>query len=115
MNRTFLSAVCILSSLSAAACGSDEGEPGTVQLTVWGEEYIEEEIPADVFADGWTVHFETFLVVIGDVTVAGGPGSGASLPSAQLLDLVTPGPHDLGSLELDSGAWEDVSYATPAI
>lgn len=56
------------------ACGSDPAD-GTITATVYGEELIEEGIPADELVDGWAISFDKFLVSIGNV--AGKAGEGA--------------------------------------
>jgi hypothetical protein len=64
MNRL---APLALLALLAPACGDDGPSPGTLDVTIYGEEYIEDTIPADVFADGWSVTFDTFVVGLGQV------------------------------------------------
>lgn len=57
----------------AAACG--DPADGTITATVYGEEFIEEGIPAEALLDGWAISFDKFLVSIGNV--AGKAGEGA--------------------------------------
>jgi hypothetical protein len=53
--------------LAMTACGEETKEEAkTHRLTVYGEAYIEDRIPAGD-TDGWTVDFEAFLVAVGDV------------------------------------------------
>jgi len=96
-------------------CGDDAGDDGagsgTATFSVWGEEFIEDGIPADEFADGWSVTFDRFLLALGGITVRDRAGNGAELEGSWLLDLTEPGPHELGSLELTSKAWPLVGYA----
>jgi hypothetical protein len=97
-------------------CGDDDpavgSGDGTARFETWGEEYIEQGIPASELEDGWSVTYSKFLVVIGDVYVADDElGSGGSLAQHRLLDLVTPGPHDLGETTgLVEGNWRRVSF-----
>lgn len=63
----------LLPLLLAAACGDDPAS-GTITATVYGEEFIEEGIPADEFSDGWAITFDTFLVSIGNVAGKAGEG-----------------------------------------
>ena len=56
--------------LSLMAAVSACGGVGTVSLTTWGEEYIEQEIPAAEFEDGHTVKFTKFLVVVNEFQLA---------------------------------------------
>ena len=55
----------LLSSAVTTGC-SAEGE-GALEVRIWGEEFIEEGIPADVFVDGWALSFTRFLVAIDEV------------------------------------------------
>lgn len=71
MFRTHTIAIASL-CCSLGACSSDEA--GTITSTVYGEEFIEDGIPADVFSDGWSVAFDRFLVSIGSVAAAAGEG-----------------------------------------
>lgn len=50
-----------------AACAGDEDGSGTLAVRIYGEELIEEGIPAGVFADGWTIQFSKYLVAIDEV------------------------------------------------
>lgn len=103
--------------IALAGCGDDDptetpSGSGTARIEIWGEEYIEQGIPAAEFEDGWSATYSKFLVVVGDVAVADESlGEGATLSGLQLLDLVTPGPHDLGeTAALAEGNWRNVSY-----
>lgn len=98
------------------AVGCTGGGEGEARFETWGEEYIEQEIPAAEFEDGWTVTYDKFLVVIGDVTLAHADGDQASLPDGpRVYDLNTTGPHDVGVVgALAAGDWTTVGYATPA-
>lgn len=59
-----------------AGCGGEPG-PGTLTVTLYGEEFIEEGIPDTVLVDGWAISFDKFLVSLGEVTVAAGDRSPA--------------------------------------
>lgn len=111
--KFFSSLVC---ALALGGCGDDAGT-GDVEFTVWGEEYIEEQIPADAFEDGWSVEFSKFLLVLGGVTVAQESArTGAELGGSQLFDLVKKGPHEVGRLQgLEARAWDTVDYEVRAI
>ena len=52
------------------ACSSEGPETGTLRVTVYGEEFIEQGIPAGMFVDGWAVTFDTFLIAVEGITVA---------------------------------------------
>jgi len=102
-------------SVWAAGCGGGEDEgTGTLNVTTWGEEFIEEGIPADVFEDGWAITFHKFIVVLHDVSVAeeGVEDEAlAALEGCAVFDLVKKGPATLASLEAAEGEWSHTSYA----
>jgi hypothetical protein len=87
-------------------------------VNVYGEEYIEEEIPADVFADGWTVAFEHFYVVVGDVSVAQGDAAAeVSTAEFQVFDLAAGSKgkgHALISEVVSEGAYDNTAYVVAA-
>ena len=69
-------------SVFPLGCGSDSvgTSPGTVSLSIWGEDYIADRIPplqgtAAGFENGWTVRYSRFLVNVGDFTVAAADGT----------------------------------------
>ncbi len=106
--------VAALSLTALVACGSDDGEEdgrGSATFTAWGEEFIEEGIPAEELEDGWTVKFDQFLISLSGISVHDRAGKGSELEGNWLLDLTQPGPHELGSLELTAKAWPLVGYA----
>ncbi len=90
---------------TVVSCG-DDGKEGTVAVTIWGEEFIEEGIPAAELADGWAIHFESFVVTVGGITAAG-----QSFADAQTFDLTRPGPLPVASGAATSGAIEPVGYS----
>jgi hypothetical protein len=60
----------VLGLLALASIGtscSEEGE-GTLHTRIYGEAFIEEGIPADVFVDGWSVTFTRFIVVVDGIS-----------------------------------------------
>lgn len=58
-------------------------------VTIHGEAFIEDRIPADEFIDGWEVTFDHFIVSVGEISFDGTPlrdiGSGYTL-----IDLARP-------------------------
>lgn len=70
----------------AALCGACAPAEGEVEVRIYGEEFIEAGIPASVFADGWSVQFDSFLISVGAVTV----GEGLAAPGFQVFDLTRP-------------------------
>ena len=74
---------------------------GTVEVTVYGEEFIEEGIPAAEMADGWSITSSRFEVTLAEVTVGG-----AVLRGAVVLDLTEGSDgagHTVGTLEVPVG------------
>jgi hypothetical protein len=100
-----------LGTLAGCGSGSSDGH-GTAQVTIWGEEYIEQGIPADVFADGWAVRFDEFLLLLSDIHArSSNAEQSRRFDRPQLVDLVNPGPHDVASFELRAQAWPEFGYS----
>lgn len=61
-----------LASASVSACATPVG---SIDVQVWGEDYVANEIPSSEFEDQWSVRFSKFLVHISGVRFAatGGP------------------------------------------
>jgi len=93
--------------------GCNPGQ-GNARFFVFGEDDIEQQIPAADVADGWTITFNRFLVVIGDVELLdSGLDSGLVEADARIYDLTQPGPHLVGLAGgLDAGQWS-VGFRTP--
>jgi len=103
----------VLTTLALGACGGDESAgKGSVELTTWGEEYIEQQIPGADFEDGWTIHYAKFLVVIGGIKIADDANVvGAELKGTKLFNHVTPGVKTITTFKnLEAKAWTKVSY-----
>lgn len=56
---------------SSLACDADEQGTGTLKIAAYGEEFIEQGIPAEAVADGWAVTFSAFTVQLSDVELGG--------------------------------------------
>ena len=111
----------LLACFGALACGGGDptgsGGEGAVSFTTWGEDYIEDEIPADPagqsgFIDGWTVKYEHFLVSFANITVQDqASATAASMPGNMLFDNHVP---DVKSIidfhDLPAKAYTQVSY-----
>jgi hypothetical protein len=70
----------------------------TWTLTTWGEDYVEQGIPAADFEDGCEVVYDEFLIVLSNPALRNGDGDPVSqLPVSRLFDLSQPGPHEVGS------------------
>jgi hypothetical protein len=120
-NTSFgLRSIFALSTTLALGCGDGAGTtPGTINATIWGEEYIEQGIePAlspdgEGFLDGWTVRFTRFLVNAGGLTVASSDGTvGGTLSALRVYDLQkTTGPLSIGDLRnVAARRFDRVSY-----
>ena len=93
-------------ALGLAACADDSSGAGRLELTLWGEAFIEEEIPAasgaesEGFVDGWSLRFSRFLVAVGEVRVEDHDGTVAiDEPVVRIYDLHQPGPHLMAAFE----------------
>lgn len=87
------------------ACSDDDAGTGILQMTTWGEEYIEVGIPASALEDGWAIEYHAFVVSLGGVDSAGG-----SVPGAWAVDLTKTGPHVLATEEVTAGDIAPLSY-----
>jgi len=78
---------------SGCSSTSDADGRGTAAFTTWGEEYIEQEIPASAVEDGWIIKYETFLVALHDVTVSEGESGAfaARMSESKIFDMHKPG------------------------
>jgi hypothetical protein len=104
--------ILLLSLLTTVACAPEE--TGTVSFTTWGEEYIEEEIPAGDggFVDGWSLRYEKFLVAFSRIEVADASGRvGALAEQSFIVDNVSPGRKKLIGFDgIEAKAWDRVGY-----
>ena len=107
--------------VGAIACSADEADgKGTITFTTWGEEFIEQAIPAVdadgtvVVEDGWTITFDKFLVVIADVSVAEeGKPPVVTFGGSKLFDMHAPGEKVVASFsDVPAKAYTNVSWAT---
>jgi hypothetical protein len=99
----------IFAAAALTACGETSGSEGTVDVTVYGEDFIEKGIPAEEMTDGWAITFDTFVVTVDEVVVGG-----VDIPSADPIDISveTDGSgHAFGSAAVPTGAHTGSSYA----
>src|SRR5690606_35286320 len=68
-----------------SACSEKDAGEGIVRVMAYGEEFIEEGIPASDMDDGWAIEFERFDVTIGWVEVGG-----TKLDESIVVDLSAP-------------------------
>ena len=84
-------------ALLLCACPRDPGDT-ELRVSAYGEEFIEDRIPADVLVDGWEIDFSRFLVAISEVEADGVP-----LEGAFVVDLTQSSGgegHELGTVTL---------------
>jgi hypothetical protein len=108
---TFMASFCILGAVFLPGCGgSDEGAAGegTVRVTVYGEEFIEEGIVASEMDDGWAVEFERFEVTVSVVQVGG--GELAESVTVDLAESSDGAGHEVGELKVPVGNHESSSF-----
>ncbi len=112
MLRTSHLAILMILTLAGAmgatgtACGDDDGGVGTVEVEVWGEEFIEDGIPAAELEDGWAITYDAFVVTLGAITAAG-----ENFAPAQSFDLTQPGPLAVASGPASAGPIGPVGYS----
>src|SRR5690242_19187488 len=101
----------VVASLCLVACG---GKPGTLAVTIYGEEFIEKGIPAEEFSDGWKLTFTKFLVSLGDVSAANEHDLPAIMDSTyRIFDLTKSSSgngHDVLSAEVPAGTYNHIGY-----
>jgi hypothetical protein len=108
----------LLSTLLCAAGCSDptSGGKGIEKFTTWGEEFIEDGIPAGDgttgFVDGWSLKYGKFLVNYNAISVADAAGHVvAKLDKPRFVDNVHRDEKDLITFpDLDAKAYTQVSY-----
>ncbi|WP_433927803.1 hypothetical protein AB3662_32230 [Sorangium cellulosum] len=113
ISRAMGAAAWALAAGALAGCGDDGASgAGRVEFTTWGEDYIEQEIPAADLEDGWSIQYQKFLFVLRDVTVADRDGNvGARMQGSILFDHTKAGPKPVVAFDdLEAKPWESVSY-----
>lgn len=108
-----LSPLLLPAALAIASCGG-ELDPGVLEVAIYGEEYIEEGIPAEDLVDGWTIAFQRFDVSVQDISAARGHEAPAlRAPDAQRFDL-TMASGGAGQLviagDVPGGAYDHLAY-----
>lgn len=109
LGKTFF----VLTALFVLGCGAEETSgSGAVSFSTWGEDLIEKEIPSSMFADGWTIKYTKFLVVIGDVRIADETGAALQMSTTTLYDHHTPGVKPVVTFaDIPAQPYPNVSYA----
>ena len=117
MREVFLNALLVL-LLAVLGCGGDEGEEegggkdkGRVVVSVAGGALVEGGIPSVQFADGWSVTFHRFVVLLHDPMVTCGEAA-LPLPSGcGAFDLTAEGGVELAVVEeVEPGACTSSEY-----
>ncbi len=96
-----------LTVLCASCADTDQGE-GDVVVRVYGEDFIEQGIPAEAMSDGWAVTFDRFTVTADDIIVGG-----ERRPAADAIDIsgATNGAgHLLTEASVPAGSYTDPSF-----
>lgn len=109
----WLSALLSLTFTLPACDDGDETPPnydtsGRVDLTIWGEDYADEGIPAEDVSDGWAIHFEHVLLHVSEASLDGN-GNPTLLHTPRIIDLASGG---AGPKQLDTGDVASGTYAT---
>lgn len=95
------------------SCGDEtetEGE-GNLTVTLWGEEYIEDGIPSEEFADGFSVTYTKFLIALSEVSAAEEDKSKAITASEmKIWDVTKAGPVTIVSKTVPSGDYTHTAY-----
>jgi hypothetical protein len=93
-----------------AACGGS----GEWVVETWGEEYIEQEIPAEVFADGCSVVYDRFEVAVSDVALLDGDGEVAGSIAGARFEMTQPGPQAVGSVAVPATYYSTARFVVSA-
>jgi len=80
----------------SVACGGE----GRWAVETWGEEYIEQEMPAEIFADGCSVVYDRFEVNLSEISLLDGDSAVVGEVPGGTFDMTTPGPQAVGEVEV---------------
>lgn len=92
--------------------GACDSGPATLRIAAYGEPFIEDRIPAEVFVHGWEVEFDRYLVAFSEVEA-----DGQALNGAFVVDLTQPSDgagHELGTVTLPPGGPSNHRLSHPA-
>jgi len=84
--------------------------PGTWTVHVWGEEFIEDGIPAAEFSDGCDVVFDRFEVSVTTAELVDGAGDAVGSVPAGVWELTDPGPQEMGSVDATKGQYATARF-----
>jgi hypothetical protein len=91
-----------------SACEPPDAAQASLRVSIYGEEFIEDKIPAAEVVDGWEIEFSTFLVSVRGIAADGEPVAGA-----HLFDLTVPSGgegHEVAEILVPSGLTEHLDY-----
>lgn len=96
-------------ALATTLAGCDDVGDSTLRVSAWGEDFIEEGIPAEEFVDDWSVTFDAFVVSLGAVDA-----DGVRLPGPHVIDLALASGglgHEMGTLQVPAEGEPEVSWS----
>jgi hypothetical protein len=108
--------VVVGASVALLACDTARDE--ALEVRIYGEAYVEDGLPAEIFADGWSLRYEKFLVSVGGVAVAEkGAEPGLRVSEFQVFDLTKASDgvgQVVGSDLVPLGRYDDTSFTIAA-
>ncbi len=110
------SCLSLVSIVLLVGCSDDDGGTGSLTLQISGEEAAQTgfpvpDVPELAFADGWALHFERYLISLGNIRIAGADGEIAwNGDESVLVDLVQGEPLIFQIEGLPARRWERFSY-----
>lgn len=106
-SRTNVGAILLQTALatSLVACAGGDGD---LKVTIYGEEFIEEGIPAADVGDGWAIFFDQFAVTVTGIEVG---GVAIADPAPLDISVATQGAGQvLGTASTDSGEHAEAKF-----
>lgn len=88
-----------------AACGQGEWV-----VTTWGEDFIEQGIPAAEFEDGCAATFDRFVVSITEASLLDGDGDVVASVEGGLFDLTEGGTQEVGATSVKPGHYASARF-----
>ncbi|MCK5799240.1 MAG: hypothetical protein KAI47_18740 [Deltaproteobacteria bacterium] len=116
--RVFVGGYVLSGLIALNACGVDAAGEGKLKITTWGEDYIEQGIPADKITGGFAIHFDRFLVAFSDICIADAAGDvGGEAKAQRVFDLTKAGPHEVAIFDtIGARRWDRVGLrVAPAV
>ena len=83
---------------------------GDWAVTTWGEDFIEQGIPADEFEDGCSATYDSFEVEFVSAALLQSDDTVVGEVPVGRFELTEPGPQELGAVSVGSGDYERVYY-----